>query len=162
MTSKPAIGVHTDEFEAVLNGNYDSGAATAERLRIAPRTPGAANRAIPRPRLQSYDVPGIAVTLTAIWDVNPSQQFVGTYVSAGVRHGFLQNPGASAPVNIDVDYHGAANTVTYGIKSRRRHRGPVHVRWPSPWLCSRAAKHQLESRNHCAGAADIIGRISPA
>jgi hypothetical protein len=110
---------------------------------------------------QSYDVHGIAVALTAIWDVSPSQQFVGTYVGAGVRHDFCRTP-SSAPVNIDIDFHGAAATVAYGIKSRRRHRGPVHVRWPSPWLCSRAAKHQLESRKHRAGAADIISRISPA
>jgi hypothetical protein len=60
---------------------------------------------------QSYDVPGSTVTLT--WDANPRQQFVGTYVSSGVRHGFLQNPDDSAPINID--FPGAAATVAFGI-----------------------------------------------
>jgi hypothetical protein len=38
---------------------------------------------------RNYDPPGR--TLTGIWDINPSQQFVGTYIVGGVRHGFLQN-----------------------------------------------------------------------
>jgi hypothetical protein len=60
----------------------------------------------------SYDVSGS--TLTAIWDINPAQQFVGTYVdSTGHRHGFLQLPDGSAP--IQVDYPGAAATVAFGI-----------------------------------------------
>src|SRR5205085_1525538 len=58
-----------------------------------------------------YDPP--ASTLTAIWDINPGQQFVGTYISGGVRHGFLQNPDGSAPVN--VDYPGAAASIAFGI-----------------------------------------------
>jgi probable HAF family extracellular repeat protein len=61
---------------------------------------------------KSYDVPNS--TLTAIWDINPSQQFVGTYVdSTGRRHGFLQLPDGSAPIN--VDYKGAAATIAFGI-----------------------------------------------
>jgi probable HAF family extracellular repeat protein len=61
---------------------------------------------------QSFDVPGS--TLTAIWDINPSQQFVGTYVDgAGHRHGFLQLPDGSAPLT--VDFPGAASTVAFGI-----------------------------------------------
>lgn len=64
-------------------------------------------------QFQSYDVPGATVTATATWDVNPSEQFVGTYVIAGVRHGFLQNPDGSAPINID--FPGAAATVAFGI-----------------------------------------------
>jgi len=64
-------------------------------------------------QFESYDVPGATVTLTATWDVNPFQQFVGTYVAGGVRHGFLQNPDGSAPVNID--FPGAAATIAFGI-----------------------------------------------
>jgi len=50
---------------------------------------------------QSYDVDNSS--LTAIWDMNPSQQFVGTYVdkNTGRRHGFLQLPDGSAPINVD-------------------------------------------------------------
>jgi uncharacterized membrane protein len=62
---------------------------------------------------QSYDVPGAA--LTAIWDVNPGQQFVGTYVAGGIRHGFLQNPDGSPPINID--FPGAAGSVAFGINA---------------------------------------------
>ncbi len=61
---------------------------------------------------QSFDVPGSH--LTAIWDINPGQQFVGAYIDeAGHRHGFLQLPDGSAPVN--VDFPSAASTVAYGI-----------------------------------------------
>jgi probable HAF family extracellular repeat protein len=61
---------------------------------------------------RSFDVP--SSQLTAIWDINPSQQFVGTYVDgAGHRHGFLQLPEDFAPVN--VDFPGAASTVAFGI-----------------------------------------------
>jgi uncharacterized membrane protein len=61
---------------------------------------------------QSYDVSDS--TLTAIWDVNPEREFVGTYVdSAGNRHGFLQRPNRSLPVTID--YPGATATIVYGI-----------------------------------------------
>src|SRR5262249_40628492 len=64
---------------------------------------------------QSYDVPNS--TLTAIWDINPDQQFVGTYVdkTTGHRHGFLQLPGGSAPIN--VDFPGSASTVAFGNNS---------------------------------------------
>ena len=60
----------------------------------------------------SYDVPGS--TLTASWDINPSQQIVGTFVdSTGHRHGFLQLPDGSAPIQLD--YPGAATTTAFGI-----------------------------------------------
>ena len=60
---------------------------------------------------QSYDVPGSI--LTAIWDINPNQQFVGTYIdNTGHRHGFLQLPDGSAPIN--VDYPGSAATLPFG------------------------------------------------
>jgi uncharacterized membrane protein len=59
-----------------------------------------------------YDVP--LSTLTQIWDINPEQQFVGTYKdSSGVQHGFLQNPDGSAPIQLD--YPGAAATIAFGI-----------------------------------------------
>src|SRR5207248_8915529 len=48
---------------------------------------------------QPYDVLGS--TLTGIWDINPGQQFVGTYIKGGVRHGFLQNPDGSDPIQLD-------------------------------------------------------------
>ncbi len=60
--------------------------------------------------LEPYDatLPPTSTTtpaLTAIWDMNASQQFVGTYRAAGEpltkRHGFLQNPDGSAPVTLD-------------------------------------------------------------
>jgi len=61
---------------------------------------------------QSLDVPGSL--LTAIWDINPSQQFVGVYIDgSGHRHGFLQLPDGSGPIN--VDFPGAASTVAFGI-----------------------------------------------
>lgn len=60
---------------------------------------------------QQYDVSGS--TLTAIWDVNPGLAFVGTYVDASGRHGFLQLPDASAPINIDPT--GSTGTIAYGI-----------------------------------------------
>jgi len=63
---------------------------------------------------QSYDVPGS--TFTAPWDINPRRQFVGTYIDGtGQRHGFLQRPNGSAPIN--VDYPGAAATIAFGINS---------------------------------------------
>jgi hypothetical protein len=53
---------------------------------------------------EPYD-PTPTTNLTAIWDINPSQQFVGTYREGGEnsarRHGFLQNPDGSAPVIFD-------------------------------------------------------------
>jgi hypothetical protein len=43
--------------------------------------------------------------LTAIWDINASEQFVGTFRYAGEpaakRHGFLQNPDAVEPITLD-------------------------------------------------------------
>lgn len=60
---------------------------------------------------RSYDVPGS--TLTAIWDMNREGQFVGTYVGATGRHGFLQNPDGSASIQLDVP--GGANTIAFGI-----------------------------------------------
>jgi hypothetical protein len=64
-------------------------------------------------QFQSYDVPRATITLTAIWDINPSGQFVGTYVDATGRHGFEQNPDGSAPIQLDVP--GGANTFATGI-----------------------------------------------
>ena len=53
--------------------------------------------------LTPYDAPG--ANLTAIWDINSSRQFVGTFRSSdeplAKRHGFLQNPGGDAPVTLD-------------------------------------------------------------
>lgn len=61
---------------------------------------------------QSYDVPGS--TLTAIWDINPERAFVGSYVASnGNRHGFLQLPDGSAPLN--VDYPAATFSFATGI-----------------------------------------------
>jgi hypothetical protein len=51
--------------------------------------------------------------LTAIWDINPRGQFVGTYADGTGRHGFLQNPDGSAPIQIDVTGH--TNTIVMGI-----------------------------------------------
>jgi uncharacterized membrane protein len=62
---------------------------------------------------RSYDVPGSTVSLTAIWDMNRDGQFVGTYVDATGRHGFLQNPDGSAPIQLDAP--GGPNTVAFGI-----------------------------------------------
>lgn len=43
--------------------------------------------------------------LTAIWDINPGKQFVGTYRETGEamakRHAFVQNPGDPRPVTLD-------------------------------------------------------------
>jgi hypothetical protein len=54
--------------------------------------------------LEPYD-PTPATTLTAIWDINPSQQFVGTYRESGEvaakRHAFLQKPDGSLPITLD-------------------------------------------------------------
>jgi len=65
---------------------------------------------------RNYDPPGR--TLTGIWDINPSQQFVGTYIVGGVRHGFLQLPLSSdgyAPAPINIDFPDATATIAYGI-----------------------------------------------
>jgi hypothetical protein len=54
--------------------------------------------------LEPYD-PTPATTLTAIWDINPGQQFVGTYRELGEvaakRHAFLQHPDGSLPITFD-------------------------------------------------------------
>jgi probable HAF family extracellular repeat protein len=53
--------------------------------------------------LAPYDPPG--ANLTAIWDINPSQQFVGTFRYSGEpatkRHGFLQSAGSLDPITLD-------------------------------------------------------------
>jgi hypothetical protein len=53
--------------------------------------------------LAPYDPAG--ANLTAIWDINASEQFVGTFRYAGEpaakRHGFLQNPDAVEPITLD-------------------------------------------------------------
>lgn len=53
--------------------------------------------------LTAYDPDG--ANLTAIWDINPSQQFVGTFRYAGEpaskRHGFVQTPDSSAAITLD-------------------------------------------------------------
>jgi hypothetical protein len=54
--------------------------------------------------LESYD-PTFTSTTTAIWDINPSQQFVGTYRESGEptakRHAFAQRADGSAPLTFD-------------------------------------------------------------
>ena len=53
--------------------------------------------------LEAYDPAG--ANLTAIWDINASEQFVGTFRYAGEpapkRHGFLQNPDGGEPITLD-------------------------------------------------------------
>jgi len=53
--------------------------------------------------LAPYDPAG--ANLTAIWDINPSEQFVGTFRYSGEpaakRHGFLQNADNLAPITLD-------------------------------------------------------------
>ena len=50
---------------------------------------------------EPYDATPTA-TLTATWDINPGQQFVGTYREFGdaatKRHAFLQNPDGSPSI----------------------------------------------------------------
>ncbi len=61
--------------------------------------------------LQVYDVPGS--TLTQIWDINPEQQFVGTYKDgSGRQHGFVEVPGWGITT---LDYPAAASTIAFGI-----------------------------------------------
>jgi len=62
---------------------------------------------------QSYDVPGPGVKSTAIWDINPSGHFVGTYIDSFGQHGFLQPADGSAPTAIN--YPGAIGTSAFGI-----------------------------------------------
>jgi probable HAF family extracellular repeat protein len=58
-----------------------------------------------------YD-PTLATTLTSIWDINTSQQFVGTYRESGElptrRHGFLQNPDDTPATTLDFTCQEAA------------------------------------------------------
>ena len=62
--------------------------------------------------LQTYDVPNS--TFTWIWDINPNEQFVGTYKdTSGKQHGFLQLPDGSAPITID--YPNAVTTIAMGL-----------------------------------------------
>ena len=66
--------------------------------------------------LETYD-PVADAGLTAIWDMNPAQQFVGTYRKKAEttlkRHGFVQRDNDSAPVTLDVQFtDGSGDTVT--------------------------------------------------
>jgi hypothetical protein len=65
---------------------------------------------------RSYDVQSPTIKLTAIWDMNPRGQLVGTYVDATGRHGFVQNPDGSVAIQIDVP--GQANTTVFGINPK--------------------------------------------
>jgi hypothetical protein len=61
--------------------------------------------------LERYDATSIpadptkTAPLTAIWDINPGRQFVGTYRETGEaaakRHAFVQNPDEPKPVTLD-------------------------------------------------------------
>lgn len=60
--------------------------------------------------LQTWDFPNSQST--TIWDINPQQAFVGTYVdSAGKQHGFLQLRYSSAPITLDVPATAPFNAV---------------------------------------------------
>lgn len=51
--------------------------------------------------------------LTAIWDVSPNEEFVGTYVdSAGHRFGFAQFLGG---LSVTLEFPGAAATIAWGV-----------------------------------------------
>ncbi len=67
--------------------------------------------------LQPYDVPNSIQTV--VWDINPGQEMVGTYKdNAGKQHGFLQLPGGSAPLTLDVPStppFNAVGTIAMGI-----------------------------------------------
>jgi uncharacterized membrane protein len=62
--------------------------------------------------LETYDPSG--ANLTAIWDMNPSQRFVGTYRKTGEpatkRHGFVQYADGSASADLDVTFIDASGT----------------------------------------------------
>jgi hypothetical protein len=66
---------------------------------------------------QSYDVPGSLGT--NIWDINPAGAFVGVYTDSSKKlHGFLQLPGGSAPIKLDVPSappFNAVSTIGFGI-----------------------------------------------
>lgn len=62
--------------------------------------------------LQAYDVPDSSLTI--IWDINPNEEFTGTYKdTAGKQHGFLQLPDGSAPIMID--YPNSVVSIAMGI-----------------------------------------------
>lgn len=68
-----------------------------------PPAPGGTNHGyiVENGKFAPYDVPGS--TLTQIWGINSSADFVGLYDdSNGNEHGFLQRWGESAPITIDV------------------------------------------------------------
>jgi hypothetical protein len=68
--------------------------------------------------LEQYDAtsippdPNKSAPVTAIWDINPRGQFVGTYRETGEatakRHAFVQNPGEPKPVTLDFTCQGPA------------------------------------------------------
>jgi hypothetical protein len=66
---------------------------------------------------QSYDVPGSLGT--NIWDINPAGVFVGVYTDSNKKvHGFVQLPGGSAPITIEVPNtppFNAVSTTAFGI-----------------------------------------------
>jgi len=62
--------------------------------------------------LQPYDFPNS--TFTWIWDINPKEEFVGTYKdTANKQHGFLQPADGSAPIT--VDYPNAVTSIAMGL-----------------------------------------------
>ena len=62
--------------------------------------------------LQTYDIPNS--TLTWIWDISPTDEFVGTYNDAsGKQHGFVQLPDGSRPITID--YPSSVATIVMGV-----------------------------------------------
>ena len=61
---------------------------------------------------RTYDVPNS--TFTWIWDINPKEEFVGTYKdTSGKQHGFLQLADGSTPITID--YPNADTTIANGL-----------------------------------------------
>lgn len=64
--------------------------------------------------LRTYD-PTADTNLTAIWDMNPGEQFVGAYRKAGElaakRHGFMQALDGSPAVTLDVTFMDAAGNI---------------------------------------------------
>jgi hypothetical protein len=61
---------------------------------------------------QSYDVPGV-VKSTAIWDINPSGDFVGTYVDSVGQHAFVQLADGSTPTTLNLEV--AVAMAAFGI-----------------------------------------------
>ena len=103
--------------------------------------------------------------LTAIWDINPGRQFVGTYRETGEpmtkRHGFVQNPDEPKPITLDFtcqDPAGCAGVpLGYGglrhdrlrSEPRRRHRRSVL-----------ADKRRHSTRVHRHAAREVTDRRS--